>query len=145
MNTEIADKTVHGWAGWIYYDAECRFCVAGRKRWGGIFQRRGFVWLPLQTPGAAAQLGVTESELKEEMWVRCGDGRVLNGLNAWVELMRRVWWLQPPARLLALPGLRFAGQAVYCWVARHRYCLAGRCAADPAGQIALPDPGGTKQ
>ena len=45
-------------AGWIFFDAECRFCVASRRRWGRIFERRGFVWVPLQTPGTAERLGV---------------------------------------------------------------------------------------
>ena len=47
MNTDITDNTAKAPAGWIYFDAECRFCVVHRRRWGQIFERRGFVWMSL--------------------------------------------------------------------------------------------------
>ena len=40
VTTEITGKDAG--RGWVFYDAECRFCVAGMKRWGGLFARRGF-------------------------------------------------------------------------------------------------------
>src|SRR5262245_58858699 len=92
--------------GWVFYDAECRFCVAGQRRWGGLFARRGFAWLPLQTPGAAARLGVEESQLYEAMWLQTADGRSRSGMDAWALLFRSVWWLSPLGGLLAVPGLR---------------------------------------
>ncbi len=116
-----------GVRGWVFYDAECRFCVAGRQRWGGVFGRRGFVWLPLQTPGAAARLGVSEEQLMEEMWLQFADGRVARGANAWAEMMRRVWWLWPLGVLIAVPGFNWVARAVYRWVARNRRCLGGSC------------------
>ncbi len=145
MNTEITDSTANNPTGWIFYDAECRFCVAGRRRWGKVFERRGFVWLPLQTPGAAARLRTTEAELYAGMWVLRGDGRPVNGLHAWIELLRRVWWLWPLAGLLSLPGIRRAGQVVYRWVARNRYGFAGRCPVDTALRNAQPKPEGPKR
>ena len=126
MNTEITDYKVSATTGWIFFDAECRFCVAGRRRWGKVFERRGYVWRPLQTPGIASRLGVTEEQLMAEMWVLPTGGRPLNGVSAWIELMRRVWWLWPIAMLLALPVINSIGQVVYRWIARNRYCLAGR-------------------
>lgn len=116
-----------GTRGWVFYDAECRFCVAAMKRWGALFARRGFQWLPLQTPGTAARLGVSEIQLLEAMWLQLADGRVASGVNAWSELMRNVWWLWPLGALMALPGFNAVAQAVYRWIARNRYCLGGSC------------------
>ena len=116
-----------GVCGWVFYDAECRFCVAAMKRWGGLFARRGFVWLPLQSPGTAARLGVSEVQLLEAMWLQLADGRVASGVNAWSELMRRVWWLWPLGMLMALPGFNAIARVVYRWIARNRYCLGGSC------------------
>ncbi len=128
MNTEITDNNAEKPAGWIFFDAECRFCVAGRRRWGKVFERRGYVWLPLQTPGAAARLGVTQDQLMAEMWVLPARGPSLCGVNAWIELMRHVWWLSPLAFFLALPGINGLGQVVYRWIARNRRCIGGTCA-----------------
>lgn len=126
MNTEASVKNPRV-CGWVFYDAECRFCVAGMKRWGGVFARRGFVWLPLQTPGAAQRLGVTEEQLLAEMWLQRADGRVFSGVDAWSAMMRRVWWLWPLGVLLVLPGLRWCGAQCYRWIARNRRCLGGTC------------------
>lgn len=127
MNTEITDNAAVRPVGWIFFDAECRFCVGQRQRWGHIFARRGFVWLPLQTPGTARRLGIPESQLKAEMWLQLADGRTLGGVNAWSALLRRVWWLWPLGCLLAGPGGNTAGRVLYQWIARRRHCLGGEC------------------
>jgi predicted DCC family thiol-disulfide oxidoreductase YuxK len=85
------------------------------------------VWLPLQTPGTATRLRINQEQLLAAMWVLTADGRSLNGVNAWIELLRCVWWLSPLAHALTLPGANGAGQLVYRWFARHRYCLSGAC------------------
>ena len=131
MYTEITDNKATKPTGWIFFDAECRFCVANRRRWGGIFERRGFVWLPLQTPGTAERLGVTPETLMAEMWVLPVGAPPLNGVNAWLGLMRHVWWLRPVAVVLHLPGIKWLAQVVYRWIARNRYCLADRCRIGP--------------
>jgi predicted DCC family thiol-disulfide oxidoreductase YuxK len=114
-------------AGWIFFDADCRFCVAGRRRWGRVLERRGFAWLPLQSPGAAARLGVPEARLLDELRVLTADGRPLGGLDAVLALMRRVWWLLPLAWLFGHPALRPLAAAAYRRLARHRHCLGGHC------------------
>jgi predicted DCC family thiol-disulfide oxidoreductase YuxK len=114
-------------AGWIYFDGDCGFCTAQRRRWGRVFERRGFVWLPLQNPGATQQLGVTETQLQAEMWVKLADSRTFSGVAAWSALMRRVWWLWPFGALMALPGCRVAGAALYRWIAKRRHCFGGVC------------------
>ncbi len=131
MNTEMTDNKAGRLAGWIYFDAECRFCVANRRRWGRIFERRGFVWLPMQTPGTAERLGITLQQLTAEMWFLPAGAAPLNGVDAWIGLMRHVGWLKPFALLLAVPGIKPLAQAGYRWLARNRHCLAGRCRLEP--------------
>jgi predicted DCC family thiol-disulfide oxidoreductase YuxK len=97
------------------------------RRWGGLFARRGFVWLPLQTPGTAARLGVTEAQLLEEMWLQLADGRVVAGVNAWARLFRAVWWVWPMGVLLCVPGINALAARVYRWIAANRHCLGGTC------------------
>jgi predicted DCC family thiol-disulfide oxidoreductase YuxK len=127
MTTEITDTTVKTPAGWIFFDAECRFCVASRRRWGRTFERRGFVWVPLQTPGTAARLGVAPDRLMAEMWLLPAGAPPLSGVSAWIGLMRHVWWLRPLALVLELPGIKCLAGGVYRWIARHRHCIGGQC------------------
>ena len=111
----------------IVYDAECPACVRGRTSLGQLFESRGFRWLPLQTPGTAARLGVQESALVARMHVLDRDGRVFSGVDAVGVLWRRVWWLWPLGAFLMVPGIRGVGRLIYDFVARNRYCLGGRC------------------
>jgi predicted DCC family thiol-disulfide oxidoreductase YuxK len=134
MATEITDNNANAPVGRIYFDAECRFCAAHRRRWGPIFERRGFVWLPLQTPGAAHRLGVTESRLREEMWLQLADGRTRSGVDAWSALMRHVWWVWPLGIMLALPGFNAGARVLYRWIARNRHCLGGACTIHSHGK-----------
>jgi len=117
--------------GWIFFDAECRFCAASRRRWGRVFERRGFLWLPMQTPGTAERLGIAPELLMAEMWVLPAGASPLHGIGAWIGLMKHVWWLKPFAIVLDLPGIRSLAQTTYRWIARNRYCIAGRCHLSP--------------
>ena len=138
MKSGITDNKTTQPTGLIFFDAECRFCVANRLRWGQLFERRGFVWLPLQTSSAAERLGVTERQLREEMWLQLADGRKFSGVKAWGVLTRRVWWLWPLGFVLALPGFNAAARALYRWVANNRHCLGGACTIPSHGKAAPP-------
>jgi predicted DCC family thiol-disulfide oxidoreductase YuxK len=127
MDTEITDNNGAKPAGSIYFDADCPFCVAYRRRWGRVFERRGFVWLPLQTPGAAHRLGVTDAQLRAAMWLQLADGRQLSGVTALSVLTRRVWWLWPLGVILALPCFSPAARVLYRWIAKNRHCWGGTC------------------
>lgn len=123
----MTDKDATGRAGWVFYDADCPLCVAGVRRIGGLFVRRGFVWEPLQAQDAAARLGLSHSELLGEMKLLLAGDRVVGGADAWAELFRSVWWLWPLGWLMRLPGLRGLSHTAYRWLARNRYCLSGAC------------------
>ena len=125
MNTEITE--IKGRRGWIFYDAQCPLCLRGRTVWGRVFDRRGFEWVPLQSPGAAGRPGLPETALLEEMKLQLSDRRIIGGIDAWIELFRSVWWLWQAGALLSLPGLHGLGQLFYRWIAHNRYCFGGKC------------------
>lgn len=134
MNTEITKiRDVKGARGWIFYDAACALCVRGRRRAGRLFESRGFQWFPLQTPGAAARLGVAESAFESRLHLLETDGRVLHNADAFGVLCRSVWWLCPLGLLMLVPGFRELGRVTYDWFARNRYCIGGICRVDKAG------------
>lgn len=140
MNTEIT-KTADLVRGWIFYDAACALCVQGRERAGRLFEARGFEWLPLQTPGSAARLGVPESAFVTSMHLLTADGRVRHNADALGVLCRSVWWLWPFGLLLLVPGFRELGRLGYDWLARNRYCIGGACRVEITGRghVALLD------
>lgn len=143
MRTTNADSTAIKAAGTIFFDAGCGLCVANRRRWGRIFERRGFVWLPLQTPGAAERLGITDVQLREEMWLQLADGRKCSGVSAWGLLMRHVCWLWPVGVVLALPGFNATARVLYRWIAKNRHCLGGACRI-PSHHKTTPHPPGIR-
>jgi predicted DCC family thiol-disulfide oxidoreductase YuxK len=113
--------------GEVFYDADCSLCANGMRRVSPLFSRYGFRWLPMQTPGTAARLCITESELRTEMMLRRPDGELVRGINTWIFLLRSVWWLRPVALVLQLPGIHVIADHAYRWIARNRYRLAGHC------------------
>ena len=113
--------------GEVFYDGECGICSRGAARWGGLFARRGFTWLPLQTPGTSARTGASEAELRAEMKLQFADGRVVGGVAAWAVLFRSVWWLWPLGVVMDLPGVKVLSAAAYRWFARNRHCISGAC------------------
>ena len=127
MPTEITAHTAPPPTGWVFFDAECRFCASSRRRWGPIFERRGFVWLPLQTPGTVARLGVAPERLMAEMWLLPAGAPPLSGVQAWISLMQHVWWLKPFTAVLVVPGIKHLARVVYRWIARNRRGLGGQC------------------
>jgi predicted DCC family thiol-disulfide oxidoreductase YuxK len=127
VNTEITDKDVNESIGWIFYDAECAFCVRVMNRCNNLFARRGFCWLSIQTPGMSERLGIDELSLGEEMKVLLADERVVGGVDAWALLFRSVWWLWPLGALLSLPGVHWLGVRFYHLIAINRYCIGNAC------------------
>jgi predicted DCC family thiol-disulfide oxidoreductase YuxK len=125
VNAEITDKVASAPLGWVFYDGECGFCVDSQRRWGGLFARRGFVWLPLQSAEAPRRLGAHAATMRGEMKLLLANGDVAGGIAAWAVLFCSVWWLWPAGVLLGWPGVRWLGGLGYAWLARNRYCLDG--------------------
>src|SRR6202043_504019 len=111
----------------VFYDADCRFCVDAAGRFRRVLARRRFELVPLQTPGAAAEFGVSDDQLLAEMRLRLHDGRVFGGAAAVVEIARRIWWAWPLWALSRLPGAMRPMHATYRWIARRRSCANGAC------------------
>lgn len=123
MNTEITD-TINGT---VFFDGECPMCQQLAQRFGPLLHRRGFELVPLQVTWVAPTLKVTRADLMEEMHLLCTDGRVLRGVEAYLEFARHDWftrWLVPVARLpLIYPLLN----RIYRYTAEHRHCAGGHC------------------
>ena len=118
----------------VFYDADCRFCVNAARRFERVLARRWVELVPLQIPGASAELGIPDDRLLDEMRLRLNDGTVLGGAAAMVEIARRIWWAWPLWALSRLPGAMRPIRATYRWMARHRKCPNGACDVRAASQ-----------
>lgn len=112
----------------VLFDGACRFCrgqiavlrrldVGGRLRFVSLHDTeagRDFPELPPQ-------------ELARQMYVVDTRGRARGGAEAVRYLTRRVPLLWPLALPLHVPGSLPLWNALYRFVARHRYSIAGAC------------------
>lgn len=127
MNTEITDNNVEQPVGWVFYDGECHLCLGWAKRLQGALDRRRFHLLPLQSPDAWRQLGLSGPAPLGEMRLLLTDGRNLGGADAIVEIARRIWWAWPLWAISRFPGAMPVLRAAYRMLAANRHCASGVC------------------
>jgi len=127
VNTEITDNNASRSAGCVFYDGECRLCVGWAERMRGTLGRRSFELLPLQSPDAVQQLGISQRNLLVEMRLRLADGRSLGGADAIVEIARRIWWAWPLWAISRIPFVMPVLRAGYRVLAANRHCVNGVC------------------
>jgi predicted DCC family thiol-disulfide oxidoreductase YuxK len=118
--------------GWILYDGECRYCITAATRSAQLFARRGFHFVPLQTPWVQTRLGLAPGEPLQEMRVLTRDNQDLGGADAVIFLARQIWWSTPLALVARLPGIHGAVDRAYRWIAAHRGCTHLACYKTPA-------------
>jgi len=116
----------------VLYDGHCRICVGGAKallRWvpPDRVQLRSF-----REPGALEGFPRVSAEQCERamQYVRA-DGRVFQGAEAIVQALRHRL-LGKLAMAYYVPGLRQLVDALYAWVAKRRFQIAGRECPDGA-------------
>lgn len=118
--------------GVVYYDGECGWCRGLAEGNADRLARRGYRAEPLQGPGVAERLGVTEAALRAEMHLLTPDGRCRVGADALLELARVGRWSRPLAWVGGWPGVHALLRRAYRWVADHRTCRNGACALPEA-------------
>jgi len=111
----------------IYYDASCGVCSAGVRRTRRMLAKRGFVFEPLQSPGALELLGLRDGEIPDEMKLRTCGGLILGGADALVYIARRSWWAWPLWLPCKVPGVMPIVRWAYAKFARNRRRISGAC------------------
>lgn len=115
----------------VLYDGRCRFCrgqIAVLRR---LDVCRSLRFVSLHDPEAGRdfpELGA--DELARQMYVVDTRGRARGGAEAVRYLTRRLPPLWPLALPLHVPGSLPLWTAIYRFVARHRYAIAGTCEHD---------------
>jgi predicted DCC family thiol-disulfide oxidoreductase YuxK len=138
LASEFTDGKGRHARGWLFFDAECRFCTRIAQWLAPILQRRGLGIAPLQDARVGALLGLSQAELMREMRVLLADGRQYGGADAGVELAREIWWARPLLWFSWIPGAMKLLRAGYAWAAARCSCAAQHCATTGAGFTSRP-------
>ncbi len=129
LANEFTDRKERTARGWLFFDAECRFCTRIARWLTPFLRRRGLGVAPLQDPRVGALLGLSRRELLKELRFLMSDGSQRGGANAVLAVAREIWWARPLLWLSNLPGAMKFLDAGYKWVASRRGCTSERCEA----------------
>jgi len=111
--------------GVLFFDGACGMCTRSvnflieHDRTGDLEVE------PLQSPGVAERLGIPGDRLLEAMRWLDSSGAVYTGAEAWAAAWSVALGTRLPLRFYRIPGIRFIQNAVYRWVANHRYRFRG--------------------
>jgi predicted DCC family thiol-disulfide oxidoreductase YuxK len=114
--------------GWVLYDGECAVCRSWLRLLTNVLARKGFVTAMLQEPWVAERLG--RDGLLSDLRLLTSDGKIIAGADAYLYVMRRIWWTWPLYALFNLPGFKTVFRAGYRWFANNRYCVSSACRLD---------------
>jgi predicted DCC family thiol-disulfide oxidoreductase YuxK len=124
LTSEFTDSKGRHARGWLFFDAECAFCVKIVHALAPTLQKRGFALAPLQDPRVGALLGLSQSALLLEMRLLHSNGQQTGGADSAVVLAHEIWWARPLAWLSKLPGMMKILRHAYRGIAVHRKCSA---------------------
>jgi predicted DCC family thiol-disulfide oxidoreductase YuxK len=103
----------------VWMDGDCGLCQMSRA-WCEFRDRDGRVRFIDFRAAGGNELPLTHEEHQKSMWVRDGNGALLEGFAAWRRIMAEIpgWrWL---ARLTSLPPFSLVGPPLYRLVAANR-------------------------
>jgi predicted DCC family thiol-disulfide oxidoreductase YuxK len=129
LTSEFTDGKGRHARGWLFFDAECKFCSRTARWLLPILKRRGLAVAPLQDPRVGVLLGLTHFELMREMRFLLSDGTQAGGADAAVALAREIWWARPLVWISKLPRMMETLRSAYGWIAARRSCAATVCHA----------------
>lgn len=124
LTSEFTDTKSRHARGWLFYDADCHFCIKIARAMAPTLIKRGFALAPLQDPRVSALLGLSQSELLLEMRLLMSNGQQTGGAEAAIALAHGIWWARPLVWLSRLPGMMQLLRRAYRWIAAHRKCAA---------------------
>jgi predicted DCC family thiol-disulfide oxidoreductase YuxK len=110
--------------GWLFFDAECEFCIHIAAWMEAPMRRRRLAVAPLQDPRVGALLGLSRKELLRAIRYLSSDGNQYSGADALVALAREFWWARPVVWMARIPGGARVMRAAYGSLARQRRCHA---------------------
>ncbi|BBY91947.1 hypothetical protein MGALJ_16160 [Mycobacterium gallinarum] len=121
-------------SGTLFFDGNCGMCTRSRNFLLKLNRTGDLHTEPLQTPGTAERLGVADSNLMDSVRWLDTEGNVYAGAEAANAAVSVALGTRIPLMIYRIPGIRSLEEAVYRWVADHRYRFPGTtpyCESNP--------------
>jgi predicted DCC family thiol-disulfide oxidoreductase YuxK len=121
--------------GTLFFDGACGMCTRSEELLLRLNRTGELQTEPLQSPGAAERLGIPPSRLLESVRWLDPSGAVYSGAEAANAALSTAIGTKVPLLVYRIPGVRFIQEAIYRWVAAHRYRFPGTtpyCESHPA-------------
>ena len=113
-------------AGVLFFDGACGMCTRARD-FLLTFNRTGDLRTePLQGAGAAERLGIAPERLLDSVRWLDSSGQVYAGAEAANAAVSAALGTRLPLLVYRIPGMRWAQETIYRWVADHRYRFRGK-------------------
>jgi predicted DCC family thiol-disulfide oxidoreductase YuxK len=112
-------------AGILFFDGACGMCTRSRDLLLRMDRTGNVQTETLQSPGAAERLGIAPTSLFESVRWLDASGAVYSGAEAANAAVSAAIGTRIPLAIYRIPGIRFIEEAVYRWVAAHRYRFPG--------------------
>ena len=113
--------------GWILYDGRCGLCSTLANRWSRRAESIGFACASNNSEWVLQKMSPARDRFTKEVCLLLRDGGTLYGVDVYLFLMSRIWWLKPLGFLLGLPGVRHFTIWLYTQIARRRHLLSQAC------------------
>lgn len=123
-----------GMDGVLYFDGYCGMCTRATNGLLRLNRTGRLQTEPMQRPGTAELLGVDADRLPESSWWLDSSGSVFAGAKAMNAALSTALGTRLPLRIYGVPAIGPIEEAVYRWVASHRYRFKGvtpRCESAP--------------
>ena len=117
--------------GWVLYDGFCGFCSWWIPLWKKTIQKTGYDIAPVQAKWVNQKLGLKEAELNNDIRLLLNDGTLINGADAYIYGMKKVWWSFPIGWILGLPVVRGLTWKFYKVFNRNRFLVSKICKFKP--------------
>lgn len=117
--------TLKGMDGVLYFDGYCGMCTRTRNGLLRVNRTGRLRTEPMQKPGTSEVLGVEAHRLPESSWWLDSSGEVFAGAKAMNAALSTALGTRLPMLVYRIPGIGPLEEAVYRWVASHRYRFRG--------------------
>lgn len=112
-------------AGTLFFDGACGMCTRSRDLLLKMDRTGNVRTEALQSPGTAQRLGIAPASLLESVRWLDSSGTVYSGAEAANAALSAAIGSRIPLAVYRIPGIRFAEEAIYRWVAAHRHRFPG--------------------
>ena len=113
-------------AGVLFFDGACGMCTRSRDFLLTLNRTGDLRTEPLQGAGTAERLGIAPERLLDSVRWLDSSGQVCAGAEAANAAVSAALGTRLPLLVYRIPGMRPAQEAIYRWVAEHRYRFPGK-------------------